>query len=83
MTAPLKRILRVSESLGAATALLLIVTLVRPYWIELLFGVDPDHGDASTERSFVVLVGVATICSLVLARTAWRRLRLVAGSWQP
>jgi hypothetical protein len=56
--------------------------LVRRDWIEVMFGVDPDHRSGSVEWLILgILLAVALIAS-ALARREWRRLRAVAGSAQ-
>lgn len=50
-----------------------ILTLLWKDWIEILFRVDPDGGNGSTE-TLVVLVSLgATVTLSVLARREWRR----------
>ena len=56
-------------------AFLAVLTAVRPDWIELLFGIEPDEGSGSLERLVVgIAVAVAFTASL-FALTEWRRVR--------
>jgi hypothetical protein len=59
--------------LASLTGILSIVTLISREWIEIVFGVDPDHGDGSLEWLIVVALAVATLLLAVLARAEWRR----------
>ena len=50
-----------AEAGGAAlTVALLVLTLIAPAWIELVFGIDPDHGNGSVEIALVVTAAIAT-----------------------
>jgi hypothetical protein len=48
-------------------ALLAIITIAWPHWIELVFGVDPDQGDGTIEWLIVV---VSIVSAVVLALTS-------------
>jgi len=61
------------STLGGISALLFLITLVWPDWIELIFKVDPDKGSGSLEWAIVVVLPVAAICAALLARAEWRR----------
>lgn len=70
------------ETLMASfTALLAIVTLVWPSWIEVAFHVDPDQYGGGFEWLVVVLGCSATLAFSTLARREWRRARRV-GEWK-
>jgi hypothetical protein len=62
----------VEVAIAATAALLAMVTVVWPDWIELVFGADPDHGSGSLEwavvAALVVVAGVLTLS----ARRTWR-----------
>jgi len=58
---------------AAAFALLFALTLVRPDWIELIFGFAPDEGSGETEWGFVVALGAIAVVCLAIARVEWRR----------
>jgi len=65
----------VEAVLAGAGAILLVLTLVTPAWIEAVFGVDPDRGSGALEWLIVGLVaGLAASCS-ALARAEWSRAR--------
>ena len=54
--------------------ILLVVTLVSREWIEVVFGVDPDHGDGSVEWLAVGLIGIVCCVLSVSAHSEWRRI---------
>jgi hypothetical protein len=62
---------------AVANSALLLVTLARHEWIELLFGVDPDHHAGWLEWIIVVVAFAATATFSIIAHGEWRR-RLVA-----
>jgi hypothetical protein len=66
--------------LAAVGAVLTVVTLVWPTWIETLFGESPDGGDGSAERLFALGWLAATVLFTVLARRDWRRITQASTS---
>jgi hypothetical protein len=48
------------------------VTVVWHDWIEIAFGVDPDHGSGSLEWLCVAVFAAAAISFALLARAEWR-----------
>jgi hypothetical protein len=64
--------------LAAIFAVLFVVTLVWPDWIELVLKVDPDEGDGSLESWIMIGTGALTLIALVCAGIDWRRLRASA-----
>jgi hypothetical protein len=60
--------------LASIGAVLTVVTLIWPTWIETLVGTSPDAGDGSVERWFALGWLVATVVFAVLARRDWRRI---------
>jgi hypothetical protein len=65
--------------LAAVSGVLFFVTLFRPNWIELVFGVEPDGGDGSLEWLIVAVLAAATVALLALARVEWRKMRAAAA----
>ena len=60
---------RIELGLSAVFAVLTVVTLVWPTWLESVTGLRPDAGSGETEWWIVVLLGLATIAlGLVGAR---------------
>jgi hypothetical protein len=60
-------------SLALVSGTALIVTLIWPRWIEMVFGIEPDAGDGSTEWGITIGLSVATMLLLMLARRDWNR----------
>lgn len=60
--------------LALVGAVLTVVTLVWPTWIETLLGESPDGGDGSFERMLALLWLAGTVLFALLARRDWRRL---------
>ena len=61
---------------GGLGIVLLAVTLISREWIEIVFGVDPDHGSGAAEVAVSVgLLGVAAV-SFYLARREYVRPRV-------
>ncbi len=71
-----RRLLLTEIGLATATGLLAIVTLISGEWIEIVFGVDPDHGSGAVEWLIVVALAAATLILGLLARSEWRRPRV-------
>jgi hypothetical protein len=69
----------------AATVSLIVggLTLSRPNWIEIVFGVDPDRGSGLLEW-LIVAVSVAVVLGASgLARREWRRRLTLDGPATP
>lgn len=65
------------ETAAASVGLTLaVITLVLPDWVELAFGVDPDHASGAVEW---ILVGVAAAVTAIGSIAARRELRLAAS----
>ena len=62
-------------ALGGTSLVLAVASLIRPDWIELVFGVEPDGGSGEAEWLITVLFLFAAIVSFALARVEWRRAR--------
>ncbi len=63
----------VESALATVTGLLAVITLFTRDWIEVVFGVDPDHGSGSLEWALIAVLVVATLVVGSLARMEWRR----------
>ena len=63
----------IETGLAIISLLLLAVTLVSREWIEIVFGVDPDHGRGSLEWLIVAIAALVATVFSVTARTEWRR----------
>ncbi len=61
--------------LACACAMAALLTAVWPDWIEVAFGVDPDHHSSETEWLLVTALAAGSVISAALARIEWRRLR--------
>lgn len=72
----------VESAAALVTLSLAVITLVWQNWIELVFRVDPDHGNGSFERWVVVVAAALCVASVLLARREWRiaRPRVAARS---
>ena len=68
--------------LVVAFAFAFLITFLRPDWIELVFGADPDQGSGETEWGIAAILGLITIVCAALARIEWRRARRL-GSEAP
>ena len=58
----------IEVGLAAASAFLLLLTLVTREWIEALTGWDPDHGNGSIEWLLVLVLVASTAIFGLLAR---------------
>ncbi|WP_020658679.1 hypothetical protein [Amycolatopsis benzoatilytica] len=65
----------VEAALAALSAVVLVLTLAVPDWIERTVGVSPDAGSGETEWLFTTVACVATALFAGLATWEWRRLR--------
>jgi hypothetical protein len=61
--------------LAIVTSILFVCTLVRPDWIEVGFGLDPDQGNGSLEWLIVGALLVVSITLFTLAGYELRRAR--------
>jgi hypothetical protein len=60
-------------ALAATSAALLVVTLLWHDWIEIVFRVDPDHGNGWLEWLIVAAAFGLTVTFSIAARQEWRR----------
>ena len=70
-----RRVLFAFETvLGGGALALAMITVIRPDWLEIVFGVDPDRHSGSFEWLIVgICVAIAAIFGIA-ARAQWRRL---------
>jgi len=59
-------------ALSIVTTAALLLTLFRPAWIELLFGVDPDRSSGSAEFLIVTCLALTTLTLSSLAVRTWK-----------
>ena len=69
----------VELALAVVSALLTVLTMGWPDWIEGLFGVNPDAGSGSREWGITVAFIVATVVLTSFAGRTWRRDRRNPG----
>lgn len=65
----------VELALAVISALLTVLTMAWPDWIEGLFEVDPDAGSGSSEWGITLAFILATVALAALTGRAWRRNR--------
>ena len=68
-----KRIFWCEVTLAVVSALLLLLTLIRKDWIEVVFGIEPDKGSGAFEWFLVIGFATVTVAFTALARAEWRR----------
>lgn len=61
----------VEAVLGGLSALLFVITLAFPGWVELAFHLDPDAGTGSLEWAIAALTSVSALACFALARRTW------------
>ncbi len=71
---------RMTVAGALATLLLAIITLVWQNWIEIVFRVDPDHGNGSFEHWVVGVAAALCLTSLLLGTREWKRARRPLGA---
>jgi hypothetical protein len=70
----------VESALGIASGFLFVLTLATREWIEVVFGVDPDHGSGALEWVTVTCLALCTLIFTALARREHRRPILDTGT---
>ena len=61
-------------------ALLTLMTVVRPDWIEIAFNIDPDAGSGSLEWLLVITAAAIALAMSTGSLLEWRRFRRLAAS---
>jgi hypothetical protein len=69
----LRRRFWIESVLAAASGLLAVITVFAHDWIEVVFRVDPDHGNGSVEWLIVAALAAAATVLAFVARAEWRR----------
>jgi len=59
--------------LAAIASMLAVVSALWPDWIEIVFGIDPDHHSGSTEWNVVIAWVLSAMALATLARRSWRK----------
>ncbi len=77
MITALRRRFWLETVIAIVASILFVITLVWHDWIEIIFKVDPDHGNGLLEWSIVGALLVVTIVLFILARYEWRKARTV------
>jgi hypothetical protein len=68
-----------AESVSAASvAVLALVTVIWPDWIEIVAGSAPDGGSGALERAVVGVLATTAILLAAVARAEWRRAAVAA-----
>ena len=67
---------RIETWLAGLSAALGLLTLVWKDWIEVVFGVDPDHGDGSLE--WLIVGGLLLVAVALFALSRWDMHRATA-----
>jgi len=69
-----------AESVSAVSvAVLALVTVIWPDWIEIVTGSAPDGGSGAVERAVVGVLAATAILLAAVARAEWRRAAVAAG----
>jgi O-antigen/teichoic acid export membrane protein len=68
----------IEVALAVIAAALAVLTLITREWIEVLFGVDPDHGSGALEWAIVIVLFIAATVLAFVAR--WDRKRHIAAA---
>lgn len=66
--------MRIEVVLAIVFALLAVMTIMDPQWIEQLLEFDPDSGSGEAEWGIVVVFGLASLGAWLLAGRDWRLL---------
>ncbi len=61
------------------SSIVLVLTLVRRDWLEIVFNVDSDNRSGSLEWFIVGALVVVTLTLIILASLEWRRARITAA----
>lgn len=67
-----RRRARVRTYLTGALAVITLLTLIAPRWVEAATGWEPDGGSGALEWLIVGIAALATVLSAIRAQSAWR-----------
>ena len=73
MSDGLRRRFRVETGMGLVGAALLVLTIIRKDWIEVLFNIDPDHYSGSAEWAIAPVLLAVTVTAAAMEHREWRR----------
>lgn len=73
---------RVYAIFTIAFAIMAVLTMIWPEWIEALTGSGPDHGSGSAEQLVTAVFAGAAVLAGGLAGTQWRQAR-ASGAGAP
>jgi hypothetical protein len=76
----LRSIFWIETVVASVTALLAVVTVLWPDWIERVLGIDPDRHSGSTEWELVVALLLGALLFAALARRDWQRISLATAA---
>jgi hypothetical protein len=83
MTSHMRRRFWVELLTGAAAALVAILTVAVPAWLERLLGLDLDRGNGALEWAIACALFFVSLTSTALARREWVVLRARASGPRP
>lgn len=63
--------MRIEVVFAVVFALLAIVTILDPQWMEQLFEFHPDHGSGEAEWGLTAMFGVASVLTWLMAGRDW------------
>ncbi|RZT19231.1 hypothetical protein EV589_3495 [Mycobacterium sp. BK558] len=66
---------KIEAALLSLFAITMLVAAACPYWIELVFGVDPDGGSGALEWTIAAGCGILAILAVMTARLRWVKFR--------
>lgn len=74
------RWIRIEIGVSVVAGILATMTLIRPDWIEVLFGLELDNGTGALEGLLTAIAIVIAIAAGIAAIATWRRAQLARDS---